>query len=334
MDSVRSTLDAPTRTRTPRSRSVRPGTGEAAGPGPDARGVAVVAACRALEASEAGIPLAVLARAAGWSPWHFQRLFKARTGVSPKQYFKAVQAQRLRRSLSGRARVTEAILDAGYDSTGRFYAERGLGMRPRTWRDAGAGERIRYATARSSLGPVLIAATGRGVCTIEFGDDPAALVEALRVRFAHATLARGDSGFRAQVAGIVRSIEEPRAAFELPLDVRGTAFQRRVWNALRAIPAGATTTYAELARRIDAPRAVRAVAQACASNPVAVVVPCHRVVRGDGGLAGYRWGIERKAELLRREATAAGQRPVEEPRDEGRMRAAAGPAAAGNRRSG
>jgi AraC family transcriptional regulator of adaptative response/methylated-DNA-[protein]-cysteine methyltransferase len=315
MDSFRSAPHPPVPTRATRSRSARSGTGPASGREPDARAEAVLAACRALEASEAGIPLAVLARAAGWSPWHFQRLFKVRTGVSPKQYFKAVQAQRLRRALSGGARVTDAILDAGYDSAGRFYSERSLGMRPRTWRDAGAGACIRYAIARSSLGPVLIAATERGLCTIEFGDDPAALVAALRQRFARATLARGDREFRARVAGVVRSIEEPRAALELPLDVRGTAFQRRVWNALRAIPAGATTTYAELARRIDAPRAVRAVARACASNPLAVVVPCHRVVRGDGGLAGYRWGIERKAELLRREASVVGRPRSETRRD-------------------
>jgi AraC family transcriptional regulator of adaptative response/methylated-DNA-[protein]-cysteine methyltransferase len=301
--------------RATRARSTEPARGDDARTAGDSHRAAVIAACRALEASEAGLSLAALARAAGWSPWHFQRVFKARTGVSPKQYFKAVQAQRVRRSLSGRARVTDAIHDAGYDSAGRFYAERGLGMRPRAWRDAGAGERIRHAVARSSLGHVLVAATERGVCAIEFGDDPAALLEALRARFARATLARGDAGFRALVAGVVRSIEEPRAALELPLDVRGTAFQRRVWNALRAIPAGATTTYAELARRIDAPRAVRAVARACASNPLAVVVPCHRVVRGDGGLAGYRWGIERKAELLRREASAAGRPPVGKRRD-------------------
>ncbi len=199
--------------------------------------------------------------------------------------------------------MTEAIYSAGYNSSGRFYESSSavLGMTPSSFRDGGARAQIRYTTRKCSLGAILVAASERGICAISMGDDPDALVRELRERFPRAELLGGDGEFKQLVATVVRLVETPATALELPLDIQGTAFQQRVWQALRKIPAGATASYAEIARRIGAPKSVRAVAHACAANVLAVAIPCHRAIRGDGTLAGYRWGIERKKKLLERE---------------------------------
>jgi AraC family transcriptional regulator of adaptative response/methylated-DNA-[protein]-cysteine methyltransferase len=247
--------------------------------------------------------LGALAAAAGMSRFHFHRVFRSVTGVTPKAYSAAHRANRVRQELGRRPSVTEAIYEAGYNSNGPFYssAPAVLGMTPRRFRAGGAGASIRFAVGQCSLGAVLVAATDTGVCAILLGDDPASLVRNLEDRFPNAQLIGGDAAFEQLVAQAVGLVEAPGIGANLPLDVRGTAFQQRVWQALRAIPAGSTATYAEIARRIGAPRAVRGVAQACAANPLAVAIPCHRVVRTDGALAGYRWGIERKRALLERE---------------------------------
>jgi AraC family transcriptional regulator of adaptative response/methylated-DNA-[protein]-cysteine methyltransferase len=265
---------------------------------------AVLAACRALEASDSGIALAALAAAAGLSAHHFHRVFKRVTGVTPKAYFRAVQTRRVQSGLPAASSVTEAIYASGYNSAGRFYGSgaAALGMAPLAYRAGGAGQSIAYAVESCSLGQVIVAATARGVCAIELGDAGADLGERLRRRFPKAHFTPGDADFRRHVAQVLAYIEHPQGLLDLPLDVQGTVFQQRVWQALRAIPSGRTISYAELAGAIGRPGAARAVAQACASNPLAVAVPCHRVVRGDGALSGYRWGVERKAELLRREA--------------------------------
>jgi AraC family transcriptional regulator, regulatory protein of adaptative response / methylated-DNA-[protein]-cysteine methyltransferase len=263
----------------------------------------VIDACRTIEAAEKLPSLAQLAAAAGLSPWHFQRVFKRVTGLTPKAYAAGHQARRVREELGGTRSATRAIFAAGFSSTGRFYqkSSRLLGMTPKSFRQGGAGTEICYAVGKCSLGSILVAATDRGVCAIQMGDHPTALVRALEDRFPRAALRTGDAGFDKTVAAVVDLVESPRQTFDLPLDIRGTAFQQRVWLALREIPLGTTITYAELAARLGQPTAQRAVAQACGANPVAVVVPCHRVVRTDGGLGGYRWGVERKDELLRRE---------------------------------
>ena len=265
---------------------------------------AVLGACRALEASDAGVPLAALAASAGLSPHHFHRVFKRVTGLTPKAYFKAVQARRVQATLAQSPSVTDAIFAAGFNSSGRFYGSGAaqLGMQPLAYRDGGAGQAVQYAVHACSLGQVIVAATARGVCAIELGDGEPALVERLRGRFPRARLSAGDARFRAWVASVLAYIEHPRGLLDLPLDVQGTVFQRQVWETLRTIPSGSTVSYAQLAAAIGRPTAARAVAQACASNPLAVAVPCHRVVRGNGDMAGYRWGVGRKAELLRRES--------------------------------
>ena len=267
------------------------------------RAAVVARACRLIERAETLPTLETLAHAAGMSRFHFHRLFKAVTGVTPKAYASAFRARRVRRELGRQPRVTDAIYGAGYNSNGRFYAAAAgvLGMTPSRFRAGGVGVSIRFAVGQCSLGAVLVAATEKGVCAILLGDDPAVLVRNLEDRFPRAQLIGGDAGFERLVAQAVGLVEQPAAGTGLPLDVRGTAFQQRVWQALRAIPAGATATYAEIARRIGAPTAVRGVAQACAANPVAVAIPCHRVVRSDGSMAGYRWGIDRKRALLERE---------------------------------
>ncbi len=264
---------------------------------------AVLAACRALEASESGIALAVLARSAGLSAHHFQRVFKRVAGLSPKAYFKAVQARRVQQALTAAATVTDAIYAAGFNTAGRFYEGAGtaLGMAPQAYRRGGVGEQVAYTVAACSLGRVIVAATTKGVCAIELGDSDGELLERLRQRFPHARVAPADARLCQWVAAVLSYIEHPHGLLDLPLDIQGTVFQRQVWQALRAIPSGSTVSYAALAAVIGRPSAARAVAQACASNPLAVAVPCHRVVRGDGQLAGYRWGVARKAELLRRE---------------------------------
>lgn len=263
----------------------------------------VVQACRAIEQSDSALPLAALAQQAGLSPHHFHRIFKAATGLTPKAFYKSVRARRVANALQSTPSVTEAIYASGFNSAGRFYEESGalLGMAPGTYRKGAAGEQIRYAVAPCALGQVIVAATRRGVCAIEFGDAAPALVESLHERFPKARFESGDEEFRGWVARVLGYLDQPQGALDLPLDVQGTVFQQRVWQALREIPAGQTASYAEIARRIGQPRAHRAVAHACAQNQVAVAIPCHRVVRRDGELSGYRWGVARKAELLKRE---------------------------------
>jgi AraC family transcriptional regulator of adaptative response/methylated-DNA-[protein]-cysteine methyltransferase len=265
------------------------------------------AACRAIEAAETPPSLAELARRAGLSPHHFHRLFKAAVGVTPKAYADADRARRVRQRLAQGAAVTEALYDAGFNSSGRFYEQTDaiLGMTPRAYRGGGARAEIRFAVGQCSLGAILIARSERGVCAILIGDDPDALVRELEDRFPRAELVGADAGFEAMVAKAVGLVERPDQGVELPLDVRGTAFQQRVWQALRAIPPGKTASYAEIAAAIGAPKAARAVAGACAANALAVAIPCHRVVRTDGALSGYRWGVERKRALLAREAGGA-----------------------------
>ena len=260
--------------------------------------------CRMIETTEEMPTLDALARHAGLSPWHLHRVFKAVTGLTPKAYAAAHRARRMRTELAQRSTVTDAIYGAGYGSNGRFYAQSNalLGMTPTSYRAGGANTEIRFAVGDCALGAILVAASGRGVCAIALGDDPEALVRDLQDRFPRAQLVGDDADFAALVAKVVGFVEAPGVGLDLPLDVRGTAFQQRVWQALRAIPAGTTLSYSELARRIGAPRAVRAVAGACAANTLAVAIPCHRVVRTDGALSGYRWGIERKRALLEREA--------------------------------
>lgn len=263
-------------------------------------------ACRLIEAADTPPELATLARELGVSPHHFHRLFKAATGVTPKAYADACRAQRVRAGLEDGAAVTEALYNAGFNSSGRFYAatDRMLGMTPSRYRAGGADAEIRFAVGECSLGAILVAATERGVCAILLGDEPDALVRDLQDRFPRAHLIGGDQGFEATVAAVVGFVEQPATGLALPLDVRGTAFQQRVWSALQQIGAGETASYAEIARRIGAPRAVRAVAQACGANALAVAIPCHRVVRTDGDVSGYRWGVERKRTLLAREKAA------------------------------
>ena len=260
--------------------------------------------CRLIETSSRVPALDALAARAGMSPFHFHRVFKGVTGLTPRAYAAAHRGERVRRELGKAPTVTAAIYDSGYSSNGRFYgeSEQMLGMTPTEYRAGGARAEIRFAVGECSLGSILVARSERGVCAIFLGDDPEALTRELQDRFPRATLIGADPAFEDVVAKVVGLIEAPGTGVDLPLDVRGTAFQQRVWRALREIPAGSTASYREIARRIGAPRAVRAVAHACAVNPVAVAIPCHRVVRSDGGLAGYRWGVERKRELLEREA--------------------------------
>lgn len=265
---------------------------------------AVVEVCRRLEQTDEIPPLAELARAAGLSAWHFHRVFKAATGLTPAAYAAAQRTKRVRDRLATSDSVTDAIYAAGFNSSGRFYEHAGdmLGMTPTAYRKGGADTTIRFAIGRCSLGAILVAASDKGVCAILLGDDADALLRDFQDRFPRANLIGGDAGFERLVALVVGFVEAPALGLDLPLDVRGTAFQQRVWRALRAIPPGATASYADVARRIGAPRSVRAVARAIASNPLAVAIPCHRVVASDGALTGYRWGIERKRALLEREA--------------------------------
>lgn len=262
--------------------------------------------CRHIESAEYMPTLAELAQRAGLSRYHLHRLFKASTGLTPKAYAAAHRAERVRRELQRSGSVSAAIYAAGYQSTARFYADSPqlLGMTPSAYRAGGADTAIAYAIGRCSLGGVLVAHSARGVCAILLGDTPADLLADLRSRFPAAHLCESDSAFAEQLAQVIACIEKPQQPFPLPVDIRGTAFQQRVWQALRAIPPGLTLSYSQLAERIGAAKAVRAVAGACAANPLAVVIPCHRVVRNDGGLAGYRWGLARKHALLAREAAA------------------------------
>jgi len=274
-----------------------------AGPAAE-RAAAIARACRLIERAEVMPSLDALARAARLSRFHFHRVFRALTGLTPKGYAAAHRAARVREALGRSARVTDAMYDAGFNSSSRFYAAAPgvLGMTPTSFRAGGTGAVIEYAIGRCSLGRVLVAATARGVCAVTLGDDPDALARDLARRFPNARLVAGNRRFGRLVARVVTLVEAPHRSVDLPLDVRGTAFQQRVWQALRAIPAGATASYGDIARRIGAPSAVRGVAQACAANPVAVAIPCHRVIGSDGSLTGYAGGIERKRALLAKEA--------------------------------
>ena len=282
---------------------------------PNKHAALVAQACRRIEAAEQPPSLDDLARQAGLSPFHFHRVFKAVTGLTPKAYADAHRANTVRASLArGSSSVTEAIFDAGFNANSRFYehADAMLGMKPTQYRAGGVDARIEFAIGESSLGAILVARSQRGVCAISLGDDADLLLRELQDRFPRAELVGGDTGFERLVAQVVGMIEQPNLGIDLPLDVRGTAFQQRVWQALGQIPPGQTASYAQIAQRIGSPTSVRAVAQACASNTLAVAIPCHRVVRSDGALSGYRWGVERKRELLLREnesLSSSSQRP-------------------------
>ena len=266
----------------------------------------VTAACRIIEESETVPGLQELAQRIGLSAYHFHRVFKQVTGLTPREYGAAHRERRVRNELSRSGTVTEAIFDAGYNSNARFYEKSNevLGMTPTNYRAGGANTEIRFAIGECSLGSILVASSDRGVCAILLGDDADKLVHDLQDQFPRANLIGGDAEFEQLVATVVGFIEAPGIGLDLPLDVRGTAFQQRVWQALREIPAGETASYTDIANRIGSPKSVRAVAQACAANALAVAIPCHRVVRNDGGLSGYRWGVERKRALLGREARA------------------------------
>lgn len=261
-------------------------------------------ACRLIENAETTLPLQQLAAAVDLSASYFHRLFKAITGLTPRAYASAHRTNTLKKALSTSNSVTGAIYAAGYGSSSRFYQSAGriLGMKPSVYRQGGTGTKIRFALGECSLGSILVACSDKGVCAITLGDDPTMLIRDLQDRFPKSELVGGDINFENLVARVVGFIEAPQLGLELPLDVRGTVFQQRVWRALQDIPYGSRISYAELARRIGQPKAVRAVAQACAANTHAVAIPCHRVVRTDGALSGYRWGVERKRTLLAREA--------------------------------
>ncbi|CAJ0848926.1 bifunctional DNA-binding transcriptional regulator/O6-methylguanine-DNA methyltransferase Ada [Ralstonia flatus] len=309
--------------RLPRPENVEffdtPADAEAAGyrpsrrAGPDqttvrAQQAALVAqACRHIEAADTPATLDALAQEAGLSPYHFHRLFKSVTGLTPKAYADAHRARKLRAQLGRGSSVTEAIYDAGFNASSRFYeaSDNVLGMTASRYRAGGVQTTIRFAVGECSLGSILVAQSDRGICAILMGDDPDALARDLQDTFPKAELIGGDAGFEDLVAKVVGFVEAPSIGLDLPLDVRGTAFQERVWQALREVPPGSTTSYTEIAARIGAPQAVRAVAQACAANHIAVAIPCHRVIRRDGNTSGYRWGVERKLALLERESQSA-----------------------------
>jgi AraC family transcriptional regulator of adaptative response/methylated-DNA-[protein]-cysteine methyltransferase len=275
------------------------------GPSIDAQNAALVTkACRIIEESEEEPSLEELAEAIGRSPSYFHRVFKATTGLTPKEYAAGHRAKKVRQGLACGNTVTEAIYDAGFNSSGRFYEKSTdmLGMTPSRYRAGGTDEEIRFAVGQTSLGAILVASSRKGVAAILLGDDPDELIRNLQDRFPKAHLIGADRNYEALIARVIGFIERPGTGLSLPLDVRGTAFQQRVWQALQEVSVGETVSYAEIARRIGSPKAVRAVASACAANNLAVAIPCHRVVRTDGSLSGYAWGVERKRVLLDREA--------------------------------
>ncbi len=310
------------RSRRPRRQNVRffdtPAQAEAAGlrpckrcqphlPDPHPHRQAVLQACRLIDQSDEPPALADLAAAAGLSTAHFQRVFKKLVGVTPKQYALQKRLNRVQNGLQTEPTVTQAVYQAGYGSSSRFYEQAGLslGMAPSTYRRGGEGIHIRYATAPCSLGWVLVATTDRGICAIEFADTPEALEERLKTRFPRARLSANAAELSDWMAQVLVFLEQPARGLDLPLDVQGTAFQRRVWQALQEIPPGTVASYGEIAERLGNPNAARAVARACAQNPVAVAIPCHRVVRQNGDIGGYRWGAARKKELLAREKSTS-----------------------------
>ncbi len=259
---------------------------------------AVLAAIDAIRSGE-GDSLADLAAITGYAPTHFQRLFKRATGLSPAAYARALRDERAREILGGAARVSHAIYDAGYEAPSRFYAamEGRMGMSPSAWKDGGRGVRIAFAIVQTTLGPMLVAATDKGVCRLSFNEGEAEL----RARFPEADLVAGDADFTALLARVIAAVEVPGSDPHIPLDVRGTAFQERIWQELRRIPSGETRSYAQLAAAAGRPRAVRAAGSANGANNVAVLIPCHRVIRSDGSTGGYAYGTAIKEELLHRE---------------------------------
>jgi AraC family transcriptional regulator of adaptative response/methylated-DNA-[protein]-cysteine methyltransferase len=264
---------------------------------------AVMRARRLLDQAEGILTLAELSRQIGVSPFHLQRLFKRATGLSPREYQSARRMQHVKHGLRKGDDVTTAIYDAGFGSPSRLYekSSQHLGMTPGTYRRGGAGATVTYAIAPSALGRLLVAATPRGLCAVRFGDNASELERELREELHAATIVRDDAALQPYLQPLLANLRGEQTTVDLPLDVRATAFQKRVWDALKRIPSGETRSYTDVARAIGDPKAVRAVARACASNPVAMVVPCHRVVRSDGELAGYRWGIARKKKLLEQE---------------------------------
>lgn len=264
---------------------------------------AIARACRIIEEADEVPNLDTLSASVGLSPHYFHRLFKKVTGLTPKAYAAAQRNNRMREGLTSSPSVTRAIYDAGFNSSSRFYesSDAVLGMLPKTYREGGRGVAIRFAIGECWLGSILVASSEKGVCAILLGDDPEKLMHDLEDQFPKAKLVGGDADYEALVGRVVGFLEAPSAGLELPLDIRGTAFQQRVWQALTQIPVGKTMSYAEIAAQIGRPKSVRAVAQACGANALAVAIPCHRVIRNDGGLSGYRWGVERKEKLLQRE---------------------------------
>ena len=274
-------------------------------PRPTARYAEIVArACRQIEEAEREPSLHELSEPAGMSSFHFHRVFRVVVGMTPKRYAAAHRHRKVQQTLRSRDTVTEALYEAGYNANSRFYADASqvLGMTPSAFRAGGVGATIRFAIGACTLGAVLVAQTERGLCAILLGDDPEKLLRELQDAFPRAVLVGGNAEFEATVAQVIGFVESPGVGLDLPLDVRGTAFQQRVWAVLRALPAGTTASYAAIAETMGMPKAVRAVAGACAANVLAVAIPCHRVVRTDGSLSGYRWGVERKRALLEREA--------------------------------
>ncbi len=270
---------------------------------PQQHAAAAARACRFIESSLSVPALDKLAAVAGLSPFHFHRIFKKAIGLTPRQYAAAHRARRLRSELRTGQSVTEAIYGAGFNSNSRFYERSAetLGMTPRQYQNGGQDVLIRYAIALCPLGLVLVAGTVRGICAVSFGEDRAALERHLKQTFPQASIDKGDSTFNSWVKAVVELIRNPARTIDLPLDIRGTAFQHRVWQALREIPSGQTMTYAQVAASIGQPAAVRAVASACANNRLALLIPCHRVIGTNGKLTGYRWGLKRKRQLLKRE---------------------------------
>ncbi len=268
---------------------------------------AVADACHLIKEGEETPSLTELAKAVGLSPGYFHRVFRQITGLTPKGYANAKRAERVKNALPRRPTVTDAIYEAGFNSNSRFYARSSqeLGMKPKQYRDGGTGNTIRFAIGECALGSILVASSDKGVCAILLGDDPNVLAHDLEDQFPKANLVGGDRDYEKLVAEVVGFIDSPGKGWHLPLDIRGTAFQRRVWEELQRIPVGATRSYTEIARKIGHPKSVRAVAQACGANALAVAIPCHRVVRKGGDLSGYRWGVERKRRLLQNERMAA-----------------------------